>query len=232
MLIVSKFHDYYDTAIAYGIDKECVYTRTTKDISKKKYNYEDTTKYKNKDHKFELTPYTIGFAGIIYRCIKVIQKNNYNILDEQTHVFYTTDSLIEYMKKHNIGLSKKKFRWNRWSRNNWQSEAEVKHYFNKEIKQSLYSIFKEHHVPAFVKDYNTTVINPCLKDFKFGKIKDAATAFQEIHQYLAGVLGNIEKETIDISDKTRIQQHGFDKWSFRTMPDDSKKNKKLKKRKD
>ena len=36
MLIISKFHDYYDSAIAYGVDKECVYNRKTEIIDKNK----------------------------------------------------------------------------------------------------------------------------------------------------------------------------------------------------
>ena len=33
--------------------------------------------------------------------------------------------------------------------------------------------------------------------------------------FLGGVLGIGEKEIIEVDDKYKIPQHGFDKWSFR-----------------
>jgi len=217
MLIVSKFRDYYDTAIAYGIDKECVYNRTTSIPNPSKHKYTNETKYENKNYYFTLSSFIIGFCGNIYRCIKVIQLNKYTGGDI-VHGFYDAESLIEYMKEHDIELTNKKFRWNRWSRDNWQSEATIKHYFDRENKQELYDVFRKYHTPIFVKDYNEITINPCLKDFKFGKVKDAFSAFQDIHQYLAGVLGNKEKDTLNISDKVKVKQHGFNNWSFKKLP--------------
>lgn len=222
MLIISKFHDYYDTAIAYGVDKECVYDRTTKIVNPPRHTYNRTVEFSNKEYKFKFDHYILGFCGNLYRCVKVIQIEKYNG-KEQVHGFYDADSLIKYMKLHTIGLTHEKYRWYRWGNHNWKSEADVKRFFDKEVKQAHYDIFRDNHVPVFVIDDNTITINPCLKDFKFGKIKDAVTVFQEIHQYLMGVLGNKELDTINVSDKTRIQQHGFNKWSFRKMPADSKK---------
>ena len=36
--------------------------------------------------------------------------------------------------------------------------------------------------------------------------------------FLGGVLGNKEKEIVEVADKYKIAQHGFDKWSFRKEP--------------
>lgn len=57
-----------------------------------------------------------------------------------------------------------------------------------------------------------------LKDVKFFKVKDPYTAFQELDMYISGVLGQQAKEVINISDKDRIVQHGFDNSSFRKEP--------------
>jgi len=234
VLIVSKFHDYYDTAIAYGIDKECVYNRKTEELNKPKHPRHEIVEFNNKDYSFKFTTQTIGFCGDIYRCIIVKQQGNYSISDEiVTLAFYDAKSVIEYMKEHKIGLSgrRSRWRWNSWSRNNWNSEEEVNNYYEREIKQETYDIFQELKVPVFLLHGNCRTINPCLKDFKFGKIKDSVTTFQEIHQYIAGVLGTNENETVEITDKVRSQQHGYDKWSFRTMPGDSKKAKKRRNKK-
>lgn len=59
-------------------------------------------------------------------------------------------------------------------------------------------------------------LNPSLKAYKFMKVVDPYSAFQEISQFISGVLGNSEKQTVDISDENRLLQHGFDKkFSFR-----------------
>ena len=54
-----------------------------------------------------------------------------------------------------------------------------------------------------------------LKDYEFYKKFDSFAAFQEIQMFLSGVLGNKENEIIVVSDKDKIAQHGFDKFSFR-----------------
>ena len=62
-------------------------------------------------------------------------------------------------------------------------------------------------------------INPLLKDYQFYKVYDAVQTFQEIQMFISGVLGNKEKEIIEVADKYKITQHGFDKkWSFRKEP--------------
>jgi hypothetical protein len=65
--------------------------------------------------------------------------------------------------------------------------------------------------------------NSPLKDCKFFKIKDPYTAFQELDMYISGVLGQQAKEVVNISDKDRIYQHGFDKYSFRKLPEEKGK---------
>lgn len=219
MLIISKFHDYYDSAIAYGVDKECVYERKTETVKDSKWKYRDYTDFENKDFNFRLTTHTIGFCGNVYRCVRVEQQNKYSISDKKIHGFYRAEDIISFMEENDIGLREKGF--SRWS-STFRSTANINAYFNAEKKQHLYDMFREYNTPIYVINRNNTVINPCLKDFKFGKVRDAVTAFQDIHQYIAGVLGSKEKDTVDISDKTRIQQHGFDKWSFRKLPSKKK----------
>ena len=221
MLIISKFHDYYDSAIAYGVDKTCVYERTTKIIEENKW-VNPYAEFNNKTSGFHLTKHTIGFAGNIYRCVKVIERNRYTHKNQEL-CFYKAETLIEYMKEHGIGLKQKGF--SQWG-NIYKSEANVRDYFDKEIKQKIYDVFREYHVPIFIINSDKIILNPSLKEFKFGKIKDSVTAFQEIHQYLAGVLGNKEKDTIDIPDKIRVQQHGFNDWSFKKLPGQKKRGKK------
>jgi hypothetical protein len=83
MLIVSKFHDYYDTAIGFdGVDKTCVYNRVpkveiSKEVSKifeiKMNSWRDGPyQYKvySSEHKMgsinEIIPFVVGFCGKTY----------------------------------------------------------------------------------------------------------------------------------------------------------------------
>jgi hypothetical protein len=99
------------------------------------------------------------------------------------------------------------------------------------------NIFREINAPVFVYDsalviknddygrklnLGVFIINPILKDYEFYKIIDTFTAFQEISMFLGGVLGRGEKEIIEVDDKYKIKQHGFDKWSFRKEPENKK----------
>ena len=57
-------------------------------------------------------------------------------------------------------------------------------------------------------------VNQNLNEYQFYKVFDAFRAFQEIQMFIGNVLTG-EKKIIDIDDKYKITQHGFDKWSFR-----------------
>ena len=43
--------------------------------------------------------------------------------------------------------------------------------------------------------------------------------------FLSGKLSKELNETVEIEDKYKIEQHGFDKWSFRKMPESKGKKK-------
>lgn len=65
-----------------------------------------------------------------------------------------------------------------------------------------------------------------LRSIEFYKAVNAFEAYQEIDMYLSGVLGQANKDTVNISDKDRVAQHGYDEWSFRKMPGEKKKRSK------
>ena len=91
-------------------------------------------------------------------------------------------------------------------------------------------LFREYKTPIFVFDGdsrsprkdNAFFVNPILKDYEFYKVVDAFTAFTELQMFIGGVLGVGEKEIVEIEDKYKIPQHGFDKWSFRREPSKKK----------
>jgi hypothetical protein len=64
-----------------------------------------------------------------------------------------------------------------------------------------------------------------LKDIEFQRVLDPFTAYQELDQWISGVLGQ-NPEPDEVSDKVKIQQHGFDSWSFRKHKLDNTKDRK------
>lgn len=61
------------------------------------------------------------------------------------------------------------------------------------------------------------VLNPCLKDIQFYQVLDAFTAYQELEMWVGGVLSN-NPQIQPVPDKFKIQQHGYDEYSFRKLP--------------
>lgn len=62
-------------------------------------------------------------------------------------------------------------------------------------------------------------VNPSdLKRFGFAKAVDPFTAFQELSMWIGGVLGGTSPEICHIKDdKVLIENHGYDKYSFRSQ---------------
>lgn len=193
MYIISKFHDYYDTAIGYGIDKDCVYNRdlTTLDHKGLELSWRETkvrsfcTSYRSSTTKYR--GFLLGFCGKI---MPVLEETT----EGETKYHYDS-STVDF----NIG------RWDR-KRKDAFFDLDYTRYGN---------IFREYNVPIFILGNKQLILNPCLKDIDFMRIKDPYTCFQEIFMYKSGVLGNPEKDIIEISDKDKIKQHGFDNKSFK-----------------
>ncbi|RMG23941.1 MAG: hypothetical protein D6732_24245 [Methanobacteriota archaeon] len=57
--------------------------------------------------------------------------------------------------------------------------------------------------------------NGRLSDIEFHKVLDPYMVFQEIGQYISGVIGGSFPATVNISDESMAKKKGFDKQSFR-----------------
>lgn len=243
MRIISKFHDYYDSASAYGIDMECVYVRHTKEERppSRRYKYYRDIPMKMADHRindFMLGKYfeypsfgfVIGFCGEVYTGISITKQNRYSGYrtgNEKPVVFYSAEDVINYITSEGYDTKQnERYFYFREDSDDYQlnSEKRLKAFFERD-RIKLKDLFREHHCPVWVigpgidNTYKTSlVLNPRLQPYMFYRVKDPVTAFQEIHQYLSGVLGNIEKDAISTDDKYLIHSKGFDKWSFRNEP--------------
>ena len=241
MYIISKHKDYYDGVVGtVGVDKTIVYERETIEIedylkfpdefrSNQPWKRDKDNHFLNlsyfdvtKESKYQVADlFIVGFCGKLYLGWKFYwEEPEY----QDYGGFYDTvkcDIIYGYEE------AKKHLEERGWHRNLVDDVNYVLNYNAMELFRTLKT-------PVFIYDsyYNRTgvsnrwnrkwdsrfIINPILKDYEFYKIFDTFTTFQEIQMFMSGVLGMGEKEIVEVEDKYKIAQHGFDKWSFRKEP--------------
>lgn len=229
MLIIDKKRkDYYDGVVGTtGIDKTIVYNREfleiedqqsfPKEFISRGYNDKNPMVHLNKFGMYKNTKYhaystfIVGFCGNLYIGWKLFFKDsNTSNAEVFHHITYDFDYVLNYVKKE---------RWKTDLINN------VKYTHNYDAM----NIFRKYKTPVFIYDTNVYdddsddyrnwrkikfFVNPLLKDYEFYKVFDSFTTLQEIQMFLSEILVE-EKEVIKIADKYKIEQHGFDKYSFR-----------------
>lgn len=217
MRIISKFRDYYDAVMKSGMDREVVYVRDQKEIVVNKQHELGYQYYRHTDDTIEL--FLLGYCGQIFK-IAVVSSVSY----QYRYVFHDFEEFKGFVLNNKVA-SEYDFRSRYW----WPGKYAK---FQDQDVSGLVKLFHEHQVPLFLLSSNEDgknhklTLNPSLKDFDFQTVKDPYTAYQDIFQYVAGVLNQRENNMVKISDKDKIHKHGFDKWSFRTMPGTKKKRKK------
>ncbi len=210
MLIISKFHDYYDAGAQYGIDKTVIYKRETEEIEKRWWSRHTEQNYKN----FTFYHVVIGFCGEVHSMMKChIQPSRYAYtIEPEVKNFYDISKFNEFLTENDIPIgTKKKTSWGVRRTGGIHFEG-----ISKEDMVGYRNMFKKHNTPCFVIDSNVARIriNPKLKDYSFGKVKDAITAFNDIFAYITNYLTVIDNPE-EIEDKHKATQHGFDNWSFK-----------------
>lgn len=233
MKIISKFHDYYDSVTAYGIDKSIIYIRDKKEfeIELKK---EKELKLPEVDYGC-FTYVFIGFCGKIIPALKfhyekerTSDKGLLNFKDIVETFCYTYEDAEHYYKRYFKESFTFKERNRQRYKKKFNGKKQIKDFFNFNLKEFEYC-FREYNTPVFsieITGYNIwnyhnvnrvkLIINPILSHCAFFKYKDPATAFQDISQYISGVLGVGEPNTLEISDKHMRNKKGFDELSFKT----------------
>lgn len=209
MRIISDFHDYYDSVQRTGMDKEVVYDRETSEVQIK----EEYEVYRRVSSKETISLQYLGFCGDIYK-VYIIDRTDKPLLIYFDYYDFKEESLA-------LGITNEYDFGRKW----WKSSFDK---FRDENVRPLQELFHTYQVPIFLvktspdRDKQKIILNPNLKDLKFYTIKDTYTTYQDIFQFVAGVLNARENKMVKISDSDKIAKHGFDKWSFRKMPGDKK----------
>lgn len=175
----------------------------------------------------------VFFCGKVYRGIQVIltRKDSIGITFDVCRTFYTFGAFVHFLAVNKIPLpsfTRRTF----WNKNDEVDQEALRRYVNefltwKDSSSAIEELVKARTVCLYAKgqhgDYRMgrerKVVNTAkLSDVDFFRVIPPTLAFQEIEMYLSGVLGDLEREVINISDKDRIHQHGFDDKSFRKAP--------------
>lgn len=230
MKIISKFHDYYDNAMAHGQDKSVVYQRelfefksSQKDDKRieelrdivykaihREYNrYSTPTRYQGNKCFIEVQRGMIVFCGKVY-VFYVIHKQT--SIPTEKNIFYDAQSLIDYLVSNGVNVHRRS-----WSKQ--KSAAQVYEMTFDELTQPNPDWFIENKITVASCFDGLIKINPCLKDFEFYRVFDSYTAYQELDMWVSGTLAWPQNFMVEVSDKDRINQHGFDPvYGFRTRP--------------
>lgn len=235
MYIISKHKDYYDgVAGTTGIDKTIVYERQIieednrkkfpKPFQIKRTAWNDKNPFidifradidRKKTEKYDDGYcFIVGFCEKLYLGWKLIhtakgwdEALGVSCDVKRTDIVYGYENVREFFKTQYWG--------NNYDDNVRYIESYDPLHIFREINSPVFILDGDNRRPR--KDHVFT-INPILKDYEFYKVMDTFTAFQEIQMFISGVLGTGEKEIIEVEDKYKIPQHGFDKWSFRREP--------------
>ena len=243
MRIVSKQSDYYDGAQGLGVDLTKTFVRELSkgpefplpdwhsrtpwgEESKSKYPDFVKEKYRNSVYTPLLTlgAVYILLTGKLYGGIRVVINNSFGN-PEKPFTIWTEEELNTLQETYSIwNLDKKKRQYEKWGdgRDNYWTALRVLAVRNDDIlykwavaNNIVIAAFghhtkesKNHNAPCYSE------INPLLKDYNFQKVLDPYTVYQELDMYINGVLGQ-NKEPDEVADKYKIQQHGYDRWSFR-----------------
>lgn len=228
MYIISKNKDYYDGVVgSVGMDKTIVYERNRNEITSdnmprqfknNRFSWNENNpflrvcnveidKQKNKKY-YKARGFIVGFCGNLHVGWKLNYKEN-EMNNETGFVQEVTKTDIIYGYKE----AKRTLKTTYWN-------SKLLDDFKYVINYNSIDLFREYKSPIFVFDTDTMkdnilIINAILKEYEFYKVIDSFSAFQEIQMFIGGVLGTGEKEIIEIENKYKIGQHGFNKWSFR-----------------
>jgi len=247
MKIISKFQDYYDIGLAYGVDEKLRFERKTCETNTTLCKQRDSTKvvYKKAGQYYRIICHynLILFCGKAYPLVYAIKesitkkdkKYVYRLVEED--YCYDYKSMNLFMEKHyksirTIGEDFDKLGYEWWGMTSFHGymtrhfEQDYTHYLKLFMKYKMPYLYI---ASTYTKDVEgnewitgtETILLPQLKQYKFAKSVPPMQAFQEISMFL-GQLDLAEDNTVTIDDKYLAQGKGFDCYSFKKMP--TKKN--------
>lgn len=221
MKIASSFKDYYDIGLSYGIDPKCVYQRETQEIDVDGYGS---------------IPEFVRLIKANERLDWIISSTTYHFYDSPVHpdtrVFLFCGKVYVYYKMSEVFITYvpkvfseyvnlfSKFP-ERYKPRTTKESNRVQTVINDlNAGQSLLDIHRAANSPIIMIDKHIGRhciywLNPRLYEYKFQKAVNPYIAFQELSMFMVNVLGIPENPMVPVSDKSKMEGHGFNKYSFK-----------------
>jgi hypothetical protein len=224
MRIISKEHDYYDIGQGLGQDQSLVYLRTPCVVERRPKN----VWY----YGGNFSPYLIGFCGAVYPCLCMRHESRssplYSVEDCDQFIDKCGEDYPErYYPQEETGKHKLR-RGSAYSRSHSEddrrdyrsNQEDAKRFFRDDapmIGETLLPLFQQYNTPIIVWSWEVTRINALLRPYAFFRIRSPYQAYQEIAQYVGGVLRAGTNPVPEPTNNTKIELAGFDlKHSFRS----------------
>lgn len=230
------FHDYYDSVMGYGFDESVIYERTQKLIT----DFRDVPIQSLLDFRKSLPLETchfsvqhLGFCGVIYPIFHCMGESAYCLEDLikklENKPNHKLDSRTGYYNKYAVNIKEYLEEEITWIYHGDRDHRQLKkpkkrsEFFNGMDEARDLTLFHYFHTPCFLfysdhRGVDHLLLNPCLKDFNWHKREgfDAFQTFQQIDQFISGVLIQHEKSDTNRTDKLICESKGHDyKTSFR-----------------
>lgn len=207
MIIISKFHDYYDGVAKTGVDTSLRYIRN-------KIKIEDISIPANggASHNAYINILYIGFCNKIYFTVSCLDDCKY-------HYYYKDEDVAAFCER-------RKIKYQNSIANHfklWNEDYLINFDYTGGIREQTAAkdIFEKYKSPIFtIKAYsspnknNLVTLNDCLKQYEFYRKIEPYTAYQEIRMWLSNQAAP-EKSIPHIPDDIMAQAKGFNKYSFR-----------------
>lgn len=226
MILVSKFHDYYDVVLrTAGRDTDVVFERLQSSVplpEELEFPHYGERIYSERIYIRNESAYAVGavlFCGTMYPYLeKRCRREN---APDTVDYAYGIEAVEAYFgPKSDVGRRKK-----RWGTSDYY-EKHVLEPLRKIARRDYTELHRAHGTPLLHIHQEDTVdsyrmdrvlaLNPCLRDLHFQRVVDTFSAYQRIYGFLSGVLTRPDREPRPITDKQRAVAHGFDaKTSFR-----------------
>jgi hypothetical protein len=243
MRIISQFHDYYDGCMAHGFDPKCIYKRDIKEFEgekvfpapiflKDRLQASRPNSWKERRLHWSNKQYHHGmiwFCGHVYPYIELngpLKSSEVCATHEAIYCYdvnQVEDAIMCYGTKEEKSVFELRGRSFRHRKGRTMKELFQQFFMNNSIpagfsREEVVSTLCKLGVPCLKLDmpYRPTIIfNPKSTDVQFYRVMNTFTAYQELSMFISGVMGGQAPPMVPISDKVRLEKHGFDEWSFR-----------------
>lgn len=168
--------------------------------------------------EMNFTCVTVGLCGKVYRGINidVVPKMfNDGGFERVNKTVYDFDTFMAIVNEHEVELTQTRYKWQRLP----ELVDQIKAYFAAQGTNEWEDFMVTNKLVTLAHGIGPHYQgNGTLKQYEFYRVMDAFQTYQEIDMYVSGTLTTPDAPMIELTEKDRVQQHGFDKYSFRHKP--------------